>query len=487
MGLVPVGQNCAGGGTIQLLLAPPPQGCYFPGSDIIGEVRFTVNSPALKLKSVRLKLKGQSWSHWSTGSGENQSTHGQITPLFPDVTCLLAGDSRGVGGDVLLHAGEQVFPFRLQLPSLRTLPPSYYGDSDGGVRYILKATADIPWARDPAVRHQLQVANPDHITGFAQQPLQQPLAQELTMPLATFCCFGDSGVAVLRLALPQGALPTASPTPRQLTLLCGIAASTSKVLQHAVLELTSVHTLKAGMSSSTRRRTLAERVLGASDGVLTAVAQGCPLPKTELVPITLPCTLAEPTIESPAFTIKIHAELVLKVPAYCFNPCVVLPLPVTSFDAAAMTSAIVSETPMPFMGQAPASDGAHIIPPMMMTMVGTHQQTPQQHQQQQQQQQYVQPYAQPAIPLTQQPFLVPIGGGGGAGALPVVAIPVGAPLVQQGYGQQSYGFPTADSGFVGSGSDALAGDGWQQQSAPRQIVVGTTTGGDSSSVPQKSV
>lgn len=48
-----------------------------------------------------------------------------------------------------------MFPFCFKMPSLRTLPPSCYLDRDGGVRYILKATADIAFLRNPAVRHQL--------------------------------------------------------------------------------------------------------------------------------------------------------------------------------------------------------------------------------------------------------------------------------------------------------------------------------------------
>lgn len=63
MSLMHVGQDGAGGGTIQLLMVPPPQGFLCPGGDIVGEVRFTVTSPVLKLKAVRLKLKGESWAH----------------------------------------------------------------------------------------------------------------------------------------------------------------------------------------------------------------------------------------------------------------------------------------------------------------------------------------------------------------------------------------------------------------------------------------
>ena len=252
------------------------------------------------------------------------------------------------------------------------------------------------------------------------------------MPLPTVCCFGNSGAAVLRVALPPGVTPATNLSSRQLTLLCGIAASTSKELQHAVLRLISVHTLKAGGSSKVRRRTLAERVLGASDGVLVTAAQGLPFPQKELVPISLPCALTEPTIESPAFSVKIHAELVLKVPAYCFNPCVVLPLKVASGDVSAMTM-----TSFPL-------GGAYAIPPL-----------PHMH---------TQPYGDGATPLS------------GAGAMPIVAMPVVEPNESQGCGPQSYDMSKADGdpAVYDVGSEAPSGNLQPQEPQPRQIVVGTT-------------
>lgn len=132
-----------------------PQIVYFPGQAIQGHVIVEL-SQDMKMRGIRVKCRGKSHVAWSEGSGDNRR-HYSASEEYVDVVLILYGNDPSSSSDVVLQAGNHVFPFQFILPL--NLPGSFEGKSSCYVRYWLKATIDRPWKFDPEYKMLLTVGS----------------------------------------------------------------------------------------------------------------------------------------------------------------------------------------------------------------------------------------------------------------------------------------------------------------------------------------
>lgn len=294
------------GATLSLNLAPSswPDGAIVPGDLLIGRVTFQRTTP-VTVRAVRLRFKGIVHSQWTTGSGKHRHTHSQTRELCEVKTNLLEN-----GGSVTMTGGLDVYEFQLGIPS--GLPPHFQGPH-GYVKYTIEAYVDIPNWPDVTALIPLQLASqqipPESVSAA-------PLFDKAIVPLSSFCCCGDAGIAELDVAVPSRWFA------QGIALLdahAGIAARTSKDLSRgATLSLVETQVYTAGTS-----RCSVERVLGSAPvtpEVLPRIPPTSPsaaaagAPPVHMKPALLRITGANTPSFGAAGTIDVSHRLVLKLP-----------------------------------------------------------------------------------------------------------------------------------------------------------------------------
>ncbi|CAI9731331.1 domain-containing 3-like isoform X3 [Octopus vulgaris] len=109
-----------------------PSRVYYGGQKLNGFVQIVLNEP-MKVRGVRLELKGEARVHWterhSSGSGKSRTTttrHYSATENYFDYTVILYGSGPVMGANqVILNGGEHHYPFEFMLPY--NIPSSYEG------------------------------------------------------------------------------------------------------------------------------------------------------------------------------------------------------------------------------------------------------------------------------------------------------------------------------------------------------------------------
>uniref|UniRef100_A0A0L8H2D9 Arrestin C-terminal-like domain-containing protein n=1 Tax=Octopus bimaculoides TaxID=37653 RepID=A0A0L8H2D9_OCTBM len=167
-----------------------PSRVYYGGQRLNGFVQIVLNEP-MKVRGVRLELKGESRVHWterhSTGSGKNRSTttrHYSAHENYFDYTVILYGSGPVMGANqVILNGGEHHYPFEFMLPY--NIPSSYEGGT-GYVRYYVKAIMDKPWKFDHKCKVPFTVIT---VLDLNQTPnALQPIQQQGTKHFCCCCC-----------------------------------------------------------------------------------------------------------------------------------------------------------------------------------------------------------------------------------------------------------------------------------------------------------
>ncbi|XP_029643648.1 arrestin domain-containing protein 17 [Octopus sinensis] len=167
-----------------------PSRVYYGGQKLNGFVQIVLNEP-MKVRGVRLELKGEARVHWterhSSGSGKSRTTttrHYSATENYFDYTVILYGSGPVMGANqVILNGGEHHYPFEFMLPY--NIPSSYEGGT-GYVRYFVKAVMDKPWKFDHKCKVPFTVIT---VLDLNQTPnALQPLQQQGTKHFCCCCC-----------------------------------------------------------------------------------------------------------------------------------------------------------------------------------------------------------------------------------------------------------------------------------------------------------
>lgn len=112
------------------------QSCYYPGTEVKGEVVITVDNPS-DFECVAVKFIGKAEVEWKEEVGVGDDRH---TEEFENSTTYFKKKYVvWTNGSSALCVGENTFPFKHQLPE--NIPPSYKNQY-GKIEYEVKAKAD---------------------------------------------------------------------------------------------------------------------------------------------------------------------------------------------------------------------------------------------------------------------------------------------------------------------------------------------------------
>ena len=205
---------------------PFPMGAL-ASSPTAGFIRVESTAP-LNVRGLRVRFSGQAHVRWTTGSGKNRHTHDAKQDLVVGPYAALFGaDEECPGADYMLLPGVRDFPFTLPLVPASGLP-STCALSGGRVRYAVEAWLDVRGHPDLHASAELSLVLP----APPPPPLAAlPMPQRAIVPLHTFWCCGDAGVARLTVALPPGGhvLPAAPRGVQQpLPFFAGVGVAPTK-------------------------------------------------------------------------------------------------------------------------------------------------------------------------------------------------------------------------------------------------------------------
>ena len=248
----------------------------------------------------------------------------------------LVGLDKGVKGPhTVLPKGVHKYPFSFRLPNSPSLPPSVHGSIPlGGIKYYLKANADVPWAVDPTVEVSFPFASFNQLRDPA---LAQPMEDEVA--LSEWCCFGDGGAAAVRAHIlqPVTCVSEFGQTLPIVVHLLGTAATDKKIHGVRVRVITRIK-LRAGGGSTYMDDVLHTADFGVQDGAVLAAPKHEMMPQgQQLVPVTLLCPFRVPTADSHCATSTTFVEVTLRVEGGWQTPQVHLPLHVLPFDPALLS------------------------------------------------------------------------------------------------------------------------------------------------------
>ncbi|XP_048507288.1 arrestin domain-containing protein 17-like [Athalia rosae] len=119
-----------------------PQGIYYAGYPVVGNVHIDVDSPK-KVRGIEIRYKGEAKVRWKPEGG-NQIRKANETYL--DIKCIIFGDGEN---EFEIPEGNHVFPFSWMLPAKI---PCSFESIYGRVRYTIKAVVDRPWKCDHVVK-----------------------------------------------------------------------------------------------------------------------------------------------------------------------------------------------------------------------------------------------------------------------------------------------------------------------------------------------
>ena len=177
----------------EILLNAPPQGVFFPGSEVSGKLKVRVNEPTRNLfKKIRVSLVGL--AHVSSGTvSQSCITSNEI---YVNLSTTLWMKEQVPTQELCI--GMNSFPFHFQLPA-DELPSSFEG-SIGWIRYYIEGRigSTIPGKRDHSVIAPITVVE-NFDVNISQ--LQTPLHAEKQKTL--FCLLRASAPITLNVELPR--------------------------------------------------------------------------------------------------------------------------------------------------------------------------------------------------------------------------------------------------------------------------------------------
>ncbi|KAL5003995.1 hypothetical protein ScPMuIL_017451 [Solemya velum] len=160
-----------------------PNRAYYPGQTISGQLVLELDRE-IKVRGIKLKMKGRSFVRWIEGSGDNKKTKSAHEEYFSITTLLLGRQTEESGCDMQIPSGRHVYKFALVLPN-KQLPMSFETPI-GHVRYTIKATVDIPWAVDYVTTKPFTVLNVLDLNTI--QEAGTPDQKQMSKTLCCLCC-----------------------------------------------------------------------------------------------------------------------------------------------------------------------------------------------------------------------------------------------------------------------------------------------------------
>ena len=110
-------------------------GVYGPGEPVKGLVVVSVKNME-KVETLYVEMIGESETHWTEGSGEDETSFGSKIRIFNFKQVFLVSNKDNKNQPIVLAQGSHSFPFVFTFP-LGDHPPSFESSS-GHIRYFLK-------------------------------------------------------------------------------------------------------------------------------------------------------------------------------------------------------------------------------------------------------------------------------------------------------------------------------------------------------------
>ncbi len=153
---------------------------YMAGSFIYGKIDFFLNE-RVKINFIKVRLVGEGKVHWTEmkGNGRLESTQTfNGNEIYIDVVVQVLAKRNGE--DMYLEKGKYCFPFEIRLPD--NLPTSIE-DANGRIRYVLSATASIPWSLNKTFKFPITIISRLDLNKNIELSLSQSIKNSKTI-----CC-----------------------------------------------------------------------------------------------------------------------------------------------------------------------------------------------------------------------------------------------------------------------------------------------------------
>ena len=186
----------------KILLNVPPQGVFFPDSEVSGILVVQVDEPK-SYDKIQVTLVGQAHVSWSetSASGENELYINLSTTVW----------TKEQVSTQELHSGEHSFPFQFQLQD--RLPPSFHGSS-GWIRYYVEGRIGTGKMKfDHTVTASITVVE---VVDINVSQFQTPLRAEKQKTLCCLLC--ASAPITLNVELPHHGFCYGDILPLKVTL-----------------------------------------------------------------------------------------------------------------------------------------------------------------------------------------------------------------------------------------------------------------------------
>ncbi|XP_054630830.1 arrestin domain-containing protein 3-like [Dunckerocampus dactyliophorus] len=129
--------------------APNEAGIFSGGEIVIGSVSFTLTKDT-KVKSFKVKVKGEARVHWTDNTGDQRRSHNAHRKYFKDKEYLIAENAK----DTELSKGVHSYKFKLKIPEGDW--PSAFSGFHGKIVYTLEAWIYRSWRMPAFVQKELR-------------------------------------------------------------------------------------------------------------------------------------------------------------------------------------------------------------------------------------------------------------------------------------------------------------------------------------------